>query len=201
MAETNVTTASNGQNFIERVQEILRQGDMVLAVCIVSILLVLLLPIPAWLIDILLTTSIAFSILVLLVSLFIRKPLDFSTFPTVLLMATLLRLALNLATTRLILSHGNEGSQAAGRVIQAFGTLVMSGNFLIGVIVFAILVIVNFVVITKGSGRIAEVAARFSPDGMPGNQMAFDAHRSAGPAARERRPPAPPGPTTANHFS
>ncbi|HEX9463619.1 MAG TPA: flagellar biosynthesis protein FlhA [Alphaproteobacteria bacterium] len=191
MAETNVTTASNGQNFIERVQEILRQGDMVLAVCIVSILLVLLLPIPAWLIDILLTTSIAFSILVLLVSLFIRKPLDFSTFPTVLLMATLLRLALNLATTRLILSHGNEGSQAAGRVIQAFGTLVMSGNFLIGVIVFAILVIVNFVVITKGSGRIAEVAARFSLDGMPGKQMAIDADLSAGlvdeKGARERR--------------
>jgi flagellar biosynthesis protein FlhA len=190
MAETTVTTGTNG-NFVDRLQELLRQGDMVLAVCIVSILLVLLLPIPAWLIDLLLTTSIAFSILVLLVSLFIRKPLDFSTFPTVLLMATLLRLALNLATTRLILSHGNEGSSAAGQVIQAFGTLVMSGNFLIGVIVFAILVIVNFVVITKGSGRIAEVAARFSLDGMPGKQMAIDADLSAGlideKGAKDRR--------------
>src|SRR5690348_13672144 len=123
MAETTVTTASTG-NFGGKLQDALRQGDMLLAVCIVSILLVLLLPIPAWLINLLLTTSIAFSILVLLVSLFIRKPLDFSTFPTVLLMATLLRLALNLATTRLILSHGNEGSSAAGQVIQAFGTLV-----------------------------------------------------------------------------
>ncbi len=190
MAETNVTTAS-GPGVADRFRELLRQGDVVLALCVVSILIVLLLPIPAWLIDILLTTSIAFAILVLLVSLFIKKPLDFSSFPTVLLMATLLRLALNLATTRLILSHGSEGSQAAGRVIQAFGTLVMSGNFLIGVIVFAILVIVNFVVITKGSGRIAEVAARFSLDGMPGKQMAIDADLSAGlideKGARERR--------------
>ena len=191
MAETNVTIATAGPNFSTRLQGLLRQGDMLLALCVVSILVVLLLPIPAWLIDILLTTSISFAILVLLVSLFIKKPLDFSTFPTVLLMATLLRLALNLATTRLILSHGSEGSQAAGRVIQAFGKLVMSGNFLIGVIVFAILVIVNFVVITKGSGRIAEVAARFSLDGMPGKQMAIDADLSAGlideKGARERR--------------
>ena len=191
MAETTAPAEAAGTPFAGRLQELMRQGDVVLALCVVSILLVLLLPIPSWLIDILLTTSIAFSILVLLVSLFIKKPLDFSTFPTVLLMATLLRLALNLATTRLILSHGNEGSQAAGKVIQAFGNLVISGNFLIGVIVFAILVIVNFVVITKGSGRIAEVAARFSLDGMPGKQMAIDADLSAGlideKGARERR--------------
>jgi len=191
MAETTAPAQAAASPFAGRIQELLRQGDMVLALCVVSILLVLLLPIPSWLIDILLTTSIAFSILILLVSLFIKKPLDFSTFPTVLLMATLLRLALNLATTRLILSHGNEGSQAAGKVIQAFGNLVISGNFLIGVIVFAILVIVNFVVITKGSGRIAEVAARFSLDGMPGKQMAIDADLSAGlideKGARERR--------------
>src|SRR5271155_4534532 len=128
MAETTVTTAPAGPSILDRLQALTRQGDTILAVCVVSFLLVLLLPVPSWLIDILLTTSIAFAILVLLVSLFIRKPLDFSTFPTVLLLSTLLRLSLNLATTRLILSHGNEGSQAAGRVIQAFGNLVMSGN-------------------------------------------------------------------------
>src|SRR5262245_61677054 len=153
MAETTVTTAPGG-SFIDRLRNLARHGDMALAIGVVSILLVLLMPIPAWLIDLLLAVSISFSILILLVSLLIQKPLDFSSFPTVLLIATLLRLALNLATTRLILSHGNEGPAAAGAVIQAFGNLVMSGNFLIGVIVFAILVIVNFVVITKGSGRI-----------------------------------------------
>ena len=113
-------------------------------------------------------------------ALFIRKPLEFSSFPTVLLIATMLRLALNLASTRLILGHGHEGTAAAGHVIQAFGKLMMQGNFVIGVIVFAILVIVNFVVITKGSGRIAEVAARFTLDAMPGKQMAIDADLSAG---------------------
>ena len=111
---------------------------------------------------------------------FIRKPLEFSSFPTVLLITTMMRLALNLASTRLILGHGNEGTAAAGYVIQAFGKLIMQGNFVIGLIVFAILVIVNFVVITKGSGRIAEVAARFSLDAMPGKQMAIDADLSAG---------------------
>src|ERR1700723_2565640 len=117
---------------------------------------------------------------ILMVSLFIERPLEFSSFPTVLLMATMLRLALNLASTRLILSHGHEGTSAAGHVIEAFGNFVMGGNFVIGIIVFAILVIVNFVVITKGSGRIAEVSARFSLDAMPGKQMAIDADLSAG---------------------
>ena len=111
---------------------------------------------------------------------FIRKPLEFSSFPTILLITTMLRLALNLASTRLILGHGNEGTAASGYVIQAFGKLIMHGNFVIGLIVFAILVIVNFIVITKGSGRIAEVAARFSLDAMPGKQMAVDADLSAG---------------------
>ncbi|HWA43165.1 MAG TPA: flagellar biosynthesis protein FlhA, partial [Hypericibacter adhaerens] len=120
------------------------------------------------------------SVLVLMTSLFISKPLDFSSFPTVLLIATILRLSLNLASTRLILSHGHEGTDAAGHVIEAFGNFVMGGNFVIGVIVFAILVLVNFVVITKGSGRIAEVSARFSLDAMPGKQMAIDADLSAG---------------------
>ena len=118
--------------------------------------------------------------------LFISRPLDFSTFPTVLLISTMLRLALNLASTRLILPHGHEGPDAAGHVIEAFGNFVMAGNFVIGIIVFRILVIVNFVVITKGSGRIAEVAARFHLDAMPGKQMAIDADLSAGPDRRER---------------
>ncbi|PKQ04093.1 MAG: flagellar biosynthesis protein FlhA, partial [Alphaproteobacteria bacterium HGW-Alphaproteobacteria-12] len=124
--------------------------------------------------------SITFSVLVLMTALFIQKPLEFSAFPTVLLIATMLRLALNLASTRLILGQGHEGTASAGKVIEAFGNFVMQGNFIIGVIVFSILVIVNFVVITKGSGRIAEVAARFTLDAMPGKQMAIDADLSAG---------------------
>src|ERR1700761_896121 len=120
------------------------------------------------------------AILIRMTAVFIRKPLEFSSFPTILLLTTMMRLALNLASTRLILSRGNEGTDASGYVIQAFGKLIMGGNFVIGFIVFAILVIVNFVVITKGSGRIAEVAARFSLDAMPGKQMAVDADLSAG---------------------
>jgi len=157
-----------------------RYGDIALALGIVCILMVLILPLPKWLLDFSLAMSITFSVLILMTALFISRPLDFSSFPTVLLIATMLRLALNLASTRLILSHGHEGTGAAGHVIEAFGSLVTGGNFIIGAIVFAILVIVNFVVITKGSGRIAEVAARFSLDAMPGKQMAIDADLSAG---------------------
>ncbi len=127
-----------------------------------------------------LAISIIFSVLILMTSLFIHAPLEFSSFPTVLLISTMLRLALNLASTRLILSKGHEGTAAAGHVIEAFGNFVMGGNFVIGIIVFIILIIVNFVVITKGSGRIAEVAARFNLDAMPGKQMAIDADLSAG---------------------
>ena len=145
-----------------------------------AILVVLILPLPTWLLDLSLAFSLSFSILILMTAVFIRKPLEFSSFPTILLITTMLRLALNLASTRLILGHGNEGTAASGYVIQAFGKLIMQGNFVIGLIVFAILVIVNFVVITKGSGRIAEVAARFSLDAMPGKQMAIDADLSAG---------------------
>jgi flagellar biosynthesis protein FlhA len=141
---------------------------------------VLILPLPTWLLDICLAFSLSFSILILMTAVFIRKPLEFSSFPTILLITTMLRLALNLASTRLILGHGNEGTAASGYVIQAFGKLIMQGNFVIGLIVFSILIIVNFVVITKGSGRIAEVAARFSLDAMPGKQMAIDADLSAG---------------------
>ncbi len=172
-------------------RQALGQTDMALALGLVAILVVLILPMPRWLLDISLAISITFSVLILMTSILISRPLDFSSFPTVLLIATMLRLALNLASTRLILSHGHEGTDAAGHVIQAFGNFVMGGNFLIGIIVFSILVIVNFVVITKGSGRIAEVSARFSLDSMPGKQMAIDADLSAGlideAGARKRR--------------
>ncbi len=158
----------------------LRQGDIALALGIIGILVVLILPMPTLLLDLLLAVSITLSVMVLLTALFIERPLEFSAFPTVLLITTMLRLSLNLASTRLILSHGHEGPDAAGEVIAAFGAFIMQGNFVIGLIVFAILVIVNFVVITKGSGRIAEVSARFSLDAMPGKQMAIDADLSAG---------------------
>ncbi len=157
-----------------------KRGDIALAVGMMAILVVLILPLPAVLLDMALAFSIILSVLILMTALFIHAPLEFSAFPTVLLIATMLRLALNLASTRLILAHGHEGTAAAGHVIEAFGNFVMSGNFVIGIIVFTILVIVNFVVITKGSGRIAEVAARFHLDAMPGKQMAIDADLSAG---------------------
>ena len=157
-----------------------------------AILVVLILPLPALLLDLCLAISITLSVLILLTALFIEKPLEFSAFPTVLLIATMLRLALNLASTRLILGQGHQGPDAAGHVIEAFGRFIMQGNVVIGVIVFGILVIVNFVVITKGSGRIAEVAARFSLDAMPGKQMAIDADLSAGPDRRGDRARAPP---------
>lgn len=170
---------------------ILKRGDIALALGVVAILSVLVLPMPAWLLDICLTLSLGISVLVLMTTLFIQKPLDFNSFPTVLLITTMLRLALNLASTRLILSNGHTGTAAAGHVIEAFGSLLMGGSFLIGVIIFAILVIVNFVVITKGSTRIAEVSARFTLDAMPGKQMAIDADLSSGlitdDEARKRR--------------
>jgi flagellar biosynthesis protein FlhA len=160
--------------------ETVRRGDIGLALGVLVILCVLIVPLPPILLDLLLAVSIILSVLILMTALFIEKPLEFSAFPTVLLVATMLRLSLNLASTRLILGHGHEGTDAAGHVIEAFGSFVMGGNFVIGVIVFSILLIVNFVVITKGSGRIAEVAARFTLDAMPGKQMAIDADLSAG---------------------
>ena len=167
------------------------RGDVALAVGILAILVMLLLPMPSILLDFALTISISLSVLVLMTALFIKKPLEFSAFPAVLLITTLLRLGLNIASTRLILSEGHTDTNAAGEVIEAFGAFVMQGNVVIGIIVFAILVIVNFVVITKGSGRIAEVAARFTLDAMPGKQMAIDADLSAGlineEDARKRR--------------
>ena len=171
--------------------DVLKRGDIALAIGVMTILVVLILPLPPVLLDLFLAVSIILSVLILMTALFIHAPLEFSAFPTVLLIATMLRLALNLASTRLILAHGHEGTGAAGHVIQAFGNFVMGGNFVIGIIVFTILAIVNFVVITKGSGRIAEVAARFNLDAMPGKQMAIDADLSAGlvdeKEARRRR--------------
>ena len=154
--------------------------DVGFALGIVAILSILFLPIPAFMIDIGLAISIALSVLILMVSLWIQRPLDFSSFPTVLLIATMIRLSLNIATTRVILSHGHEGHDAAGGVIAGFASLVMSGDFVIGLIVFLILITVNFIVITKGATRIAEVGARFTLDAIPGKQMSIDADLSAG---------------------
>jgi flagellar biosynthesis protein FlhA len=191
---TDVPSVQGGDTAMSRLAEIgtmLRRSDIALAVGMMAILLVLILPLPPVLLDFALAISITFSVLILMTSLFIHAPLEFSAFPTVLLISTMLRLSLNLASARLILAHGHEGTSAAGHVIEAFGNFVMSGNFVIGIIVFTILVIVNFVVITKGSGRIAEVAARFHLDSMPGKQMAIDADLSAGlideKEARRRR--------------
>ena len=169
----------------------LKRGEIALALGVVAILLVLVLPMPRWLLDISLAGSITFAVLILMTTMFIQRPLDLNSFPTILLISTLLRLALNLAATRLILSQGHQGTDAAGYVIRAFGGLLMQGNFIIGLIVFAVLIIVNFVVITKGSTRIAEVSARFSLDALPGKQLAIDADLSAGMCteteARQRR--------------
>jgi flagellar biosynthesis protein FlhA len=184
-------TGGFGRLRLGDIADLLKRGDLALAVGVMTILVVLILPLPPVLLDLSLAVSIILSVLILMTALFIHAPLEFSAFPTVLLIATMLRLALNLASTRLILAHGHEGTSAAGHVIEAFGNFVMSGNFVIGIIVFTILAIVNFVVITKGSGRIAEVAARFNLDAMPGKQMAIDADLSAGlideKEARRRR--------------
>ncbi len=165
---------------IERISRALQKGEVAFALAVIAILTILILPLPSALLDFSLALSLTLSVLVLITALFIEKPLEFSSFPTVLLVTTMLRLSLNVASTRLILTHGHEGPSAAGEVIRAFGNFIMGGNFIIGIIIFAILVLVNFVVITKGSGRIAEVSARFSLDAMPGKQMAIDADLSAG---------------------
>ncbi len=169
----------------------MRQPDIVMSLAVVGILMIMLLPMPRFAIDLLLSFSITLSIMVLLVGMQVRKPLDFSVFPSILLVVTLLRLSLNIAATRLILLHGNEGPGAAGEVIRSFGQFVMGGNYTVGLVVFVILVVINFVVVTKGAGRIAEVAARFTLDAMPGKQMSIDADLNAGlieeTEARRRR--------------
>jgi flagellar biosynthesis protein FlhA len=189
MATTAATTTTTGAQAMGPAW--LKNGDLLLSVGVVGILMIMLLPLPRLILDLLLTLSITLAVVILLVSLNVRRPLDFSAFPSVLLFATLLRFALSIAATRLILLHGNEGQAAAGDVIMAFGNFVMGGNYTVGIVVFTILVIVNFVVITKGAGRIAEVAARFTLDAMPGKQMSIDADLSAGlideAGARKRR--------------
>ncbi|WP_460181143.1 flagellar biosynthesis protein FlhA [Thermodesulfovibrio sp. TK110] len=167
------------------------RSDILVAVGIILILIFMIVPVPPFILDLSLTMSITLSILIILVASYVRKPLDFSVFPSVLLIATLLRLSLNIASTRLILTRGEMGTEAAGKVIKAFGEFVVSGNFVVGLIVFLILVIINFIVITKGAGRIAEVSARFTLDAMPGKQMSIDADLNAGlideKEARRRR--------------
>ncbi|MDP3803066.1 flagellar biosynthesis protein FlhA [Brevundimonas sp.] len=156
------------------------RGEVAMAVGVIGVILLLILPIPKFLLDLLLAISLVSSVLILMTAVMMKRPLDFAIFPTVLLVATLFRLGLNLASTRLVLSHGHEGPGGAGQVIQAFGSLMMGGSFIIGIIIFAIILVVNFVVITKGSTRIAEVSARFTLDSMPGKQMAIDADLSSG---------------------
>jgi flagellar biosynthesis protein FlhA len=169
----------------------LNRVDMLAAIGFVMILIVMVVPIPAFMLDLLLSFNITFSLIILLVSMYISHPLELSAFPSILLMATLFRLSLNISSTRLILLHGNQGPLAAGRVIHSFGQFVVGGNYVVGFIVFLILVIINFIVITKGAGRIAEVAARFTLDAMPGKQMSIDADLNAGiideQEARKRR--------------
>lgn len=181
MAEpTTAPAAAIGTNWLGEINALTKRKDIYFAVGIIAILVVLVIPLPSFLLDFFLGISITLSVIILMTVLFVEKPLHLSSFPTILLIVTMLRLSLNIASTRLILSHGHEGTDAAGHVIQAFGGFVMGGNVVIGVIVFGILTIINFVVITKGSGRIAEVSARFSLDSMPGKQMAIDADLSAG---------------------
>jgi flagellar biosynthesis protein FlhA len=189
MAE--VTTPILLSALTTRLRDLVPGSDVGLAIGVVLLLSVLVLPLPTMLLDLGLAISITAAVLVLMVALFLNRPLDFSSFPTLLLLTTLLRLSLNVAVTRMILSHGNEGPLAAGHVVAAFGGFLMGGDVVIGLIIFAILLVVNFMVITKGSGRIAEVAARFSLDAMPGKQMAIDADLSSGiiddKEARRRR--------------
>ncbi len=161
-------------------KESLLRSDVMVAVGLVSILLLMIIPLPSFLLDIFLSLNITIALLVMIISLYTLRALDFAIFPSLLLATTLFRLSLNVASTRLILLHGNEGPDAAGSVIQSFGQFVVGGNYVVGIVIFIILVIINFMVITKGAGRVAEVAARFTLDAMPGKQMAIDADLNAG---------------------
>ena len=159
---------------------IIRNTDVILAAGVIGMLLIMVVPLPQIVLDLLLALSISIAVLILFVALFTASSLEFSSFPTVLLISTIFRLSLNIASTRLILLEGHQGPHAAGAIIKSFGEFVVGGNIIVGIIVFLILVIINFVVITKGTGRIAEVAARFTLDAMPGKQMAIDADLNAG---------------------
>ncbi|SNR88679.1 flagellar biosynthesis protein FlhA [Desulfurobacterium atlanticum] len=162
------------------VNKLYKYSDILFVLLLLAILASMVLPIPPMVLDILLTFSITLSLLILMTTIYINHPLELSSFPSLLLIATLFRLSLNIATTRRILLHGNEGPSAAGKVIEAFGQFVVGGNYIVGIIIFLILVVINFIVITKGTERISEVAARFTLDAMPGKQMAIDADLNAG---------------------
>ncbi len=172
-------------------KQLLGRSDVMAAFGLVAILMMMIIPMPPLVLDLFLTLSITVALLILILSLYTAKATDFSIFPSLLLVTTMFRLSLNVASTRLILLRGDEGPAAAGHVIQAFGQFVVGGNYVVGVVIFVILVIINFMVITKGAGRVAEVAARFTLDAMPGKQMAIDADLNAGlineAEARSRR--------------
>lgn len=159
---------------------LLGQKDLSVVIFVMAILAIIIVPLPSGILDVLLTVSMALAVLILLISLYVPKPTDLTTFPTLILILTLFRLSLNIATTRMILSHGNQGPEQVSNIITSFGDFVVGGNYVIGIIVFSILVLINFMVITKGSTRVAEVAARFTLDSMPGKQMAVDADLNAG---------------------
>src|SRR5512143_2479294 len=167
------------------------KSDLLIATSVVVVILIMIIPLNPFFIDLFISISISTSLMILLLGMYTHRPLVFSVFPSVLLIVTLFRLSLNIASTRLILLHGDEGAQAAGRIIKAFGTFIIGGNYVVGAIVFLILIIINFVVITKGAGRVAEVSARFTLDAMPGKQMSIDADLNAGvineAEARRRR--------------
>src|SRR5678815_3601351 len=156
-----------------------------LPIGVLAALAMVVLPLPPIALDVLFTFNIALSLVIVMAVFYVARPIEFGVFPTVLLLATLLRLALNVASTRVVLLHGHSGSHAAGRVIESFGEFVIGGNYAVGVIVFAILTIINFIVVTKGAGRISEVTARFTLDAMPGKQMAIDADLNAGLITQE----------------
>ena len=182
---------ANQNQLTGQIPVVAKNSDIFMAVAVICILAFMVMPLPTLLLDLLLSFSITFSLIILLASMYVQHPLELSAFPSILLLATLFRLALNVASTRIILLHGNEGTLAAGKVIKAFGGFVVGGNYVVGIIVFLILVAINFLVITKGAGRIAEVAARFTLDAMPGKQMSIDADLNAGliteQEARQRR--------------
>lgn len=169
----------------------IKHPDILVSLGVVGVIMLMVLPLPRFFLDLLLAFNITVSVIILLVGLQVRRPIEFSAFPSILLIVTLFRLSLNIASTRLILLHGNEGAAAAGEVIRAFGNFVVGGNYTVGLVVFSILVVINFVVVTKGAGRVAEVAARFTLDAMPGKQMSIDADLNAGlineTEARRRR--------------
>ena len=172
----NLTTQNLSQHFLA----INKLKSLALPLGILVLIVMMVIPLPAFLLDVFFTSNILLSLLILMVALHTFRPLDFSSFPTVLLFATILRLGLNVASTRIVLSQGHTGPEAAGKVIEAFGSFVIAGNYVVGIFVFAILIIINLVVVTKGAGRVSEVSARFTLDAMPGKQMAIDADLNAG---------------------